>query len=276
MTFRQAQEMKRVAGQQLSAVERSRERFRWSWLHFVRKGMKMIVRDLIHPSYKRTDGLVHIPADKMRRWKEEGRERSVGVTEHDILTAFIYQAAYQVDSEQDFSIVLSIRRQLQNQTAMHNAWILVPLTLAHLSHGTSETPSLLAIAAHVRHTIQEARKPETLSSLLDLHSPDTTAPMAPRRYGRKPPQVIVTSWTHLPLYDLNIRGMPPTFVYGELGLWTQLTKFGLAVDDTIITWRDGMGGDGEDAGYWVRGRFNEAVWGRMERTLEGSKQDIHS
>lgn len=70
-------------------VNRTHELFVWSWRALLQKGVKLIVRDLLHPS--RVENTLHIPSEKIRVWKEEAQKQNISVTDHDLLTAFIYQ-----------------------------------------------------------------------------------------------------------------------------------------------------------------------------------------
>ncbi|KAL4907066.1 hypothetical protein BDW74DRAFT_176668 [Aspergillus multicolor] len=249
-----------------AAAETSRDIFRGSWRYMIRKGTKMLLRDLRRPSCKRVDDTFHIPAAQMEAWKEDALKQDNNVTEHDLLTAFIYQSCYQVSPPcaQDFSMILRIRPYLENQTPLQNAWVVLPVAIEHLYESQkSEHASLPKIAAEIHRSIREARRPENLSPLLDFQAHGTTKPMIPRWIGRDQPQVTVTSWTGLGLYDLDIHGSRPVFVHGELDLWGLLKGFGLGMDDIVITWK----GPEPEGGYWIRGRLNASAWEKMARTL---------
>jgi hypothetical protein len=56
-------------------------------------------------------------------------------------------------------------------------------------------------------------------------------------YGRRAPQSVVTSWTHLPFFELDVKGTKPRFFNGELDMWDFIKKFGVAMDDCSIMWK---------------------------------------
>ncbi|RDW58560.1 uncharacterized protein DSM5745_11251 [Aspergillus mulundensis] len=249
-----------------TVADTARPIFHWSWRYMLRKGTKLLLRDLRRPSCQRVDRTLYIPPVQMETWKEEARRANISVTEHDLLTAFIYQSCYQRSPTctQDFSLILGIRRYLEHQTPLQNACFVLPVAIDYLYNSQKfDLPPLPELAAEIRRTILEARQPQTLSALLEFHSRSTKTPMIPRWIGRDQPQVAVTSWTDLGLYDLDIRGSKPVFVHGQLDLWGVLKKFGLGMDDIVITWK----GPEHEGGYWIRGRLNASAWENMEETL---------
>lgn len=165
-------------------------------------------------------------------------------------------------------MIFGIRRQLQNQTPMHNSCLVLPINIDCLHDSNQSNPAVLPkIAAEVRRTIHQGRQPECLSKLLQFHANPSTQPMIPRWIGRKACQVSVTSWTDLPFFDLDTRGTTPSFVFGELDLWGLLKMFGLSMDDIIITWKGQAAEEDGHGGYWIRGRLNKAVWERMAEAI---------
>ncbi|KAL3440200.1 hypothetical protein BJX65DRAFT_300650 [Aspergillus insuetus] len=249
-----------------SVLDRLRSMFRWSLRSFNNKGGQQSLRDIFHPSDKRVDHTFHVPSEKMRVWRENAREHGFNVTENDLLTAFIHQATYQPNTVQDFSLILGIRRELENDMPMHNSCFLIPIDMASAQSQSKDTSaSLNDIAAEVRRAIVESRHPHMLTQLLEYYSKPTIRPMMPQWYGRRAPQSVVTSWTHLPFFKLEIQGTKPSFFNGELDMWEFLKKFGVAMDDCSITWKADAG---ERPGYCIRGRLHRDAWRRMEEMLD--------
>ncbi|KAL4804163.1 hypothetical protein BDV18DRAFT_36177 [Aspergillus unguis] len=245
-------------------VEQTRDIFSWSWRAMIKKGVKMTTRDILHQELKRVDDTIYIPRERIEQWKEAAKRQKVDVTEHDLLASFIYQCHYDRSSPQDMIIIFSIRRELQNQTPMHNSCILLPVPLDNLYNQPAD-PSRPEIAAEVRRAILEARRPEVMSDLLDFHSHSSKRPMIPRYVARNAPQASVTSWTHLPFFSLDVRGKLPSFVYGEIDFTPYMKKLGYVLNDVLINWNAG-GAKGEN-GYFIRGRLAPEVWAKIRQTL---------
>lgn len=70
-------------------INRTRELFTWSWRSLVQKGVKLATRDLLHP--RRVESTIYIPEKQIRAWREESEKQNISVTDHDLLSAFIYQ-----------------------------------------------------------------------------------------------------------------------------------------------------------------------------------------
>ncbi|CEL06560.1 hypothetical protein ASPCAL09733 [Aspergillus calidoustus] len=146
---------------------------------------------------------------------------------------------------------------------MHNSCFLIPIDMASAEAQPKDTPaSLPDMAAEVRRAIVEARRPDMLPQLLGYYSKPTTRPMMPQWYGRRAPQSVVTSWTHLPFFELDIKGTKPSFSNGELDMWDFIKKFGVAIDDCSIMWKADPGE------RCIRGRLHRDAWRRMEEMLD--------
>jgi hypothetical protein len=147
---------------------------------------------------------------------------------------------------------------------MHNSCFLIPIDMA--SAQSKDAPaSLNDIATEVRRAIVESRHPHMLPQLLEYYSKPTIRPMMPQWYAQRAPQSVVTSWTHLPFFKLEIQGTKPSFFNGELDMWEFLKKFGVAMDDCSITWK---ADSGERPRYCIRGRLYRDAWRRMEEMLD--------
>ncbi|KAL2810296.1 hypothetical protein BJX63DRAFT_402298 [Aspergillus granulosus] len=259
-----------------SVLDRTRPLFRWNLRELNKNHMKLVLRDLLHPSHRRVDNTVYVPEEKIRAWRENAREHGLDVTEHDLLSAFIYQASYEPHAKQAFTLLLSIRRELEDETPMHNSCLVIPIDVASASahtqsKETSASPTLPRIAAEVRRTILESRKPDMLPQLFEHYSKPRKYPMVPRLYGTKASQSIVTSWTHLQFFELGIHETKPTFVTGSVDMCKVYKKLGAEIEDCAITWRSRPTNIGEGSGYLIRGRLHREAWRKMEEVLDGKE-----
>lgn len=133
---------------------------------------------------------------------------------------------------------------------------------------TSEysSPSLVRLAIHIRRAVHEGQQAECIKEIVDQHKSLMKNPMVPKSYGSRAAQPRIASWKSLPLYDLDIQGESPLFVQGSVDYCGLLRETKTQLDDFLVTWK-AQGRDGEDGGYWVRGRLPEAVWRRMADDL---------
>ncbi|OJJ97906.1 hypothetical protein ASPACDRAFT_45206 [Aspergillus aculeatus ATCC 16872] len=217
------------------------------------------------PSSRRVRRTLFIPQDHIDHWMSQAQRQTVKVTEHDLLMAFIYQAAFPPNSPNaNFSFIMNLEQYLvEPRTPLTNPWCLVAVVpLNYSAAASAPTPSLIDIAAHIRQTIRAVREPACLAQLLARQTRMGTTPVIPRAYGSRSPHVVVTAWTSLPVYELEVQGRKPAAVQGGIGLCQMLTACGVVMDDVLVTWK------GRTGGYWTQGRLSEAIWMRMGNVLE--------
>ncbi|KAL4932564.1 uncharacterized protein BDV17DRAFT_288077 [Aspergillus undulatus] len=246
---------------QLTQTDQCRQLFDWSWRTLAKKRGKFTRRNKLHPERTRRDDILHIPACQIQRWAAHVQGTGLRLTEHDLLAAFIYQCVYDQHSSQDFTIAVSIRRQLENQTPIRNSMFLVPVNVGGCyDRHRPEYTQLIVIAAEVRRTIVEARQRPSVADLLQFYSCDSTRPLVPRWLGRKAPQIIVASWADMPLFDVDAQGTNPSFVFGEVDVCDGPMN-GILMEDLVIIWKAVV--NGQEDGFWIRGRLSNEAWGSI-------------
>ena len=207
---------------------------------------------------------------------------------------------------------MNFSRFLQQQPILHNPWILLiipplpspPSRTQSSSHNSSSSPDhspLLTIASHIRSTISSSRNTLTIQQITHQQRNVASTPFVPVHYGVHAPQISVSSWTDLPLFDfefpvaasepnptdalvqndgnvkpgtkstIEVKVTPitapatqnPVFVSCGVNLCPVLSLGGLTIDDTILTWKDPGRADGE-GGMWMQGHMDEEIWKRLE------------
>ncbi|KAL4940623.1 hypothetical protein BDV06DRAFT_230215 [Aspergillus oleicola] len=248
-------------------VDKTRRLFTRSWWDLLKKGSTVAKRDTLRPSLTRVDNTLHIPAAQVQQWMADSRRKNINVTEPDLLAAFIYLCAYNNLSVQDFTLTLGSRLEVESQTPIRNDMFLVPIDLERTHHRTDLfLATVPEIAGEVRRTVLQARRPSCMAELTAFYNDPSETPIVPRWIGRDDPQVTVSSWTDLPLFELETKHTHPSFVYADSDVWSWLKWIGLRMDDVIITWAAYV--NGHKDGYWIRGRLTEAIWDRMAKTLD--------
>ncbi|KAJ5084731.1 hypothetical protein NUU61_009310 [Penicillium alfredii] len=238
-----------------------------TWPGFLQGFGKQLVRNICHRSSRRVSKTLLVPADQMQRWIRDAEDKGIKVTEHDLLVAFIYQASLDPTIEQAFGLSLNIAAQLQPDAEFFNPWFTVPITdyINPTSH-IGLTPSLLELAITIRRTLNEAREPECIAQIIDQHRSLNDMPTAPKLQGSRAAQTLVSSWSEIPLYDLDIQGENPLFVHGSVDYCGALGETGWKLDDQVVTWKAKSFGD-SDGGYWIHANLPDAVWRRMVQNL---------
>jgi hypothetical protein len=164
-----------------------------------------------------------------------------------------------------FGLAIDISKQLQSEANLYNPWYMMPLPDPMPSSGYN-SPSLIQMATHIRHTVDQAQQPECIGEVVEQHKTLKRKPMVPKSYGGRAAQPRIASWKSLPLFDLDIQGENPLFVQGSVDYCGLLRETRSHLDDLLVTWK-AQGLEEGDGGYWVYGRLPEAVWRRMADDL---------
>lgn len=161
-----------------------------------------------------------------------------------------------------FNIILNIKNLLKENTQLHNPFIGVNVPPPAIT-ATSETEAILNLAAHMRSTIVNARSRDCLSRVLDKHQRFQGKPIGTRNLGSKFPTVFVSSWAHLPLFDLELQlsaskraricYMEPDIAAAEIFRRAGCKKLA----NILETWKDGKGD------FWVHGVLEKKVWSEL-------------
>lgn len=159
-----------------------------------------------------------------------------------------------------FSFVMNIAKLLQHDSQFHNPWIVITVPGIEKSELSERSP-ILAVAKHIRTTIIDARRLAPVQQILDQHSCVRDTPMGPVHWGCLEPNVAVSSWTNLPLYDIEFVSADgcktnPSFVQVGVKACPMLRLVGLSFADGILTW---VGKEG----FWIQGNLGEALWKRI-------------
>lgn len=238
---------------------------RRTWVAGIGALGKQIARNICYPSARRIGKTLFIPRGRIQSWLEEAERIKAKVTEHDLLLAFIYQAALHPPTAHSFGLAIDISKQLQSEANLSNPWYMMPLP-DPIPTSEYSSPSLVRLAIHIRRAVREGQQPECIGEIVDQHKSLKKSPMVPKSYGGRAAQPHIASWKSLSLYDLAIEGESPLFVQGSVDYCGLLRETKTRLDDLLVTWK-AQRRDGEDGGYWVHGRLPEAVWRRMAEDL---------
>lgn len=162
-----------------------------------------------------------------------------------------------------FSVVLNIKNLLKENTQLHNPFINVNVPPPTIT-ATSKTEAILNLAAHIRSTIVNARSKDCLSRVLDKHQRFQGNPIGTRDQGSKFPTVFVSSWAHLPLFDLELQLSASTrarlcYMEPDIAPAEILRRVGCKkLANVLETWKDGKGG------FWVHGALKKEVWSELD------------
>ena len=156
---------------------------------------------------------------------------------------------------------MNIAKLLQHSSELHNPWLVIPIPPQSEARAP-EITSTLKSAAHIRSTILDARRPGPIQHIIEQHAQTKSTPIGPADWGCREPNVVVSSWTNIPLYDFSFPTskpedfLKPLFVQVGVKVCPMLRLFGLMFDDGILTWC------GED-GFWIQGNLDENLWDRI-------------
>lgn len=162
-----------------------------------------------------------------------------------------------------FNVVLNIKDLLKENTQLHNPFININVPPPTIT-AASKTEAILNLATHIRSTIVNARSKDCLSRVLDKHQRFQGNPIGTRDQGSKFLTVFVSSWAHLPLFDLELQlgastrarlcYMEPDIAPAEI-----LRRVGCKkLANVLETWKDGKGG------FWVHGALEKEVWSELD------------
>lgn len=159
-----------------------------------------------------------------------------------------------------FSFTLNIAKLLQKDSQFHNPWILIPAPDIEATDLSRRSP-IIATAKQLRAIISDTRQLGPVRHILEQHSNVQSAPMAIKGYGSCEQNTILSSWTNLPLYDLEFASsdgsrVSPEYVQVSLGFCRGLRSLGASLDDAVLTCTS-------DEGFWVQGILDEVSWERI-------------
>lgn len=158
------------------------------------------------------------------------------------------------------SFVMNIARLLKHDSQFHNPWIVITLPDLQATELSKRDP-IVAAAKHIRTAISEARQLAPVRQILDQHSSVRDIPIGTASLGCREPNVLVSSWANLPLYDIEFvsadgRQTNPVFVQAEIIACPMFRLAGVTFDDAILTW---VGKEG----FWIQGSLDENLWNRI-------------
>ena len=227
-----------------------------------------------------------VPKGILDRLAAAAKSAGVRVTRHDLLLALIHEVSHsstpqfslltvrtQVSmagphipksplSPPQFSFIMNFSRMLRNEPILHNPWILVILP-EFIPSEDAQTTRTLQIAKHIRSTIIDARRPQVVKQIMEQQKNVRAHPAVPVHYAAHEPQISISSWTHIPLFDLEFASdrdgeiLKPTYAQCSVNLCPLLSLGGLTIDDAILTWVS-------EEGFWMQGNIDDRIWGRLE------------
>jgi hypothetical protein len=169
-------------------------------------------------------------------------------------------AAKKAAGPPQFSFVMNVGRLLQQNPEFHNSWLVIPIPDPEVE-ALPKCPPVIQAASHIRAAIVDARRPAPVRQIIDQHSNVRSSPLGPVDWGCREPNVVVSSWTNIPLYNLDFvsgdgNHSKPVYVQVGIKVCPMLKAAGLAFADGILTWI------GEE-GYWVQGCLRQGAWDRI-------------
>ena len=160
-----------------------------------------------------------------------------------------------------FSFVMNMSKLLRHAPVLHNPWVIISIPRFTLPH-TQKTQAIIQVAKHIRSTISDARRPQAIRQIIDQHKKARSKPMRPRHFASPEPNIILSSWTDLPLFDLEFptglkgRTIKPTYMQCTANV-VPINLGGLMWEDGIFTWSS-------HEGFWMQGNLDERIWERLE------------
>ena len=148
---------------------------------------------------------------------------------------------------------------------LHNPWVLIPMSTLQLPRDQKRSKTLY-IASHIRSNITDARRPPVVRQIIEQHKDAKSTPFRPAHYGSPEPNIIVSSWTHLPLFDLEFpsstkdKMIKPAYAQCSVNS-CPLNMGGLTFDNGIFTWSS-------SEGFWMQGNLEERIWKRFDALRE--------
>ena len=158
-----------------------------------------------------------------------------------------------------FAFILTISGMMQEKALLHNPWFIVPVPPFEPKQNF-ESHSIIQAAKHIRSTIVDARRPEVVKQILQQHKNVRRKPFRSTNWGRREPNIVVSSWSHLPLFGLSFpscslegKTIHPVYAQCSVEVCPALRMFGITLDDVLLTWRS-------EQGFWIQGNLDERIW----------------
>ncbi|KAJ5742061.1 hypothetical protein N7533_011470 [Penicillium manginii] len=229
------------------------------WKPLIRAGIKQTFS-----SSQQVQSSYRVSSSVINNFRLQAMENGQRVTLNDLLMAFIWKAStasqsWKQDSSHQrypaFSFVLNIRRQIKQDTDLHNPWVIVQVPKP--PHNSSlGVKNIIDLAAHIRETIRHARTTDCLRPIIDHHKRSLGKPLM------LDTELLVTSWSHICLYKTDFQlGKNPTiqpeYVQPFVRMPGLFRKLGMRIENTVVTSQDGNGG------FWIHGNLEEVVWGSL-------------
>ncbi|KFY41030.1 hypothetical protein V494_03237 [Pseudogymnoascus sp. VKM F-4513 (FW-928)] len=229
----------------------------WTQWRNQRQGPNRVVKTAMIPNFV---------IDKLAK---EAEAEGIRVTRHDLLMAWIYVATMpeiptlaqkKAAGPPQFSFTLNIARQLKENSDFHNPWILVISPDVEATELSARTP-IIASAKHFRSVISDVRRPEPVRQIIRKHDNVRSTPLGFKDWGSIEPNVTLSSWTNLPMYDLEFASpggskVSPEFVQITILACPLVGMLGASVADAILTWVS-------KDGFWLQGTLDEKLWKRI-------------
>ncbi|PTU20617.1 hypothetical protein P175DRAFT_0531957 [Aspergillus ochraceoroseus IBT 24754] len=243
------------------------------WRSFLSAG----IRQFWGPS-RSVERTLLIPNEKLNILQEECIKAGVKVTTQDLMMACIYQASTagpsckQLGKESHgfppFSFVMTIRRQIAGDSELHNPFVVVAVPAPKITP-SSEISTIISLATHIRSTVVNARSLECLNPLVNQYRDARGKPLI---LSSPVPVTWVSSWTHLPWYDLELQTgkqatARPEYMQGFLRSSGVLNNLGQRVENLLFTWKDPR------KGIWIYGNVEEEL-GRLQRRRAGHDMQV--
>ncbi|PSS27477.1 hypothetical protein M430DRAFT_14748 [Amorphotheca resinae ATCC 22711] len=197
------------------------------WIPLLMGGVRQRINQWRGP--KRVERTALIPNFVIDKLAKDAEAAGIRVTKHDLLMAWIYKctmpemsqlAAKKAAGPPQFSFVMNVGRLLQQNAEFHNLWLVIPTPDPEVE-ALPKCPPVIQAASHIRAAIVDARRPAPVQQIIDQHSNVRNSPLGPVDWGCQEPNVVVSSWTNIPLYDLDFvsgDGIHSKPVYVQVGI----------------------------------------------------------
>ncbi|KAL4782578.1 hypothetical protein BJX76DRAFT_358840 [Aspergillus varians] len=215
-----------------------------------------------------------ISSSMLEELRKQARMDGLDITLNDLIMAIVMTAstaspswkrlAHDSTQYPTVAFVLNIRRQIEHDVEVHNPFVFIEIPHPSLATGHtsgSPTQTLIALAAHVRKTIRNARSMDCLHPLIELHRNANGKPMVSQS------MFLVTSWGDLPVWQKSFpiekKTVEPEYVHPFLRTPALFRKFGVGRDNYLIISLDKQGG------FWLHGKLEGAVWDELAKIAPG-------
>jgi hypothetical protein len=174
------------------------------------------------------------------------------------------------ESQGLFGFVQNIQRDLDSEAAVHNPWWVVTIPRPVQVHDKTGPQQLVELAAYIRQVIMTARSQEFLQDMLHHFKIMDHKPMYPRSQNLNVSEVIVSSSSLLPCYEM---GLPKADGQDAFPEYTDIsidsidisTSVGLAWHDTVLSWQDK-----QDTGFLICASLHIELWHEIARIRDGA------